>query len=568
MYPLYLKGPRQHLLLVIHLPDANRASGKWVLHLPAFCEEMNKSRAMVSSQARAFAGRGYAVVVPDLRGTGDSEGDFADASWTGWKEDVSFLLEWMREQGAEHICLWGLRLGALLAVDVASDTAPGIDEMLLWQPVFSGKQAMTQFLRLRMAVSMMQGQQESVAQLRHRLTAGEALEIAGYVLSPQMLVELDEVEAAAIQLQHPTTITLLEVAGDPQKPLTPVTRKQVDAWRAAGIHVEAAVVCGEPFWSTQEIASAPAVIEASAEVLDAIERRDVPTPRVFEATDWSGERAFVFDCRGEELLGVLHTGEAGASRGILLVVGGPQYRVGSHRQFTGLARDLAAQGVPVFRFDYRGMGDSSGDPVDFLGAGDDIRAAVDAFQRESPGLEQVIIWGLCDAATAASCYAPGDSRVVGLVLLNPWVRSEAGEAKAYIKHYYLQRLFSRGLWAKILGGDFNFGASFSSLLDKFRNVSGGSSSQLKASESTPLSLAERMERDLGRFKGRVLFILSGNDLTAAEFSDSVSASRSFTRLLEQQRFSVHRYPEADHTFSRNDWKSQVAGWTRTWMSDF
>ena len=45
-----------------------------------------------------------------------------------------------------------------------------------------------------------------------------------------------------------------------------------------------------------------------------------------------------------------------ASRGMLIVVGGPQYRAGSHRQFTLLARDVAATGVPTMRFDYRGMG--------------------------------------------------------------------------------------------------------------------------------------------------------------------------------------------------------------------
>jgi alpha/beta superfamily hydrolase len=45
---------------------------------------------------------------------------------------------------------------------------------------------------------------------------------------------------------------------------------------------------------------------------------------------------------------------------VLVIVGGPQYRAGSHRQFTLLARSLAEQGFAVLRFDYRGMGDSTG----------------------------------------------------------------------------------------------------------------------------------------------------------------------------------------------------------------
>jgi len=52
------------------------------------------------------------------------------------------------------------------------------------------------------------------------------------------------------------------------------------------------------------------------------------------------ERFLTFDCDGDACIGVLATGRApGAARtGVVIVVGGPQYRVGSHRQFTLLAR--------------------------------------------------------------------------------------------------------------------------------------------------------------------------------------------------------------------------------------
>jgi len=64
---------------------------------------------------------------------------------------------------------------------------------------------------------------------------------------------------------------------------------------------------------------------------------------------------------------------------VLIIVGGPQYRVGSHRQFVLLARHLAAQGIPVMRFDVRGMGDSKGKPRNFGQLDDDLRAATDCF---------------------------------------------------------------------------------------------------------------------------------------------------------------------------------------------
>ncbi|MDB5838838.1 MAG: hydrolase 1, exosortase system-associated, partial [Herminiimonas sp.] len=179
------------------------------------------------------------------------------------------------------------------------------------------------------------------------------------------------------------------------------------------------------------------------------------------------ERTICFACEDCWLYGVLSMPERPVSRGVLIAVGGPQYRVGSHRQFTLLARYLASHGVPVMRFDYRGMGDSEGEARDFEDVDQDLRAAVDQFMREVPALEELALWGLCDAASAVLFYAHRDPRVTGLALLNPWVRTDSGIAKTYLKHYYLRHLFGRDLWKKILRGEFDYGAavrSFSMLV--------------------------------------------------------------------------------------------------------
>ena len=162
------------------------------------------------------------------------------------------------------------------------------------------------------------------------------------------------------------------------------------------------------------------------------------------------EEAITFDCRGERLLGILHHAHEPISEiAVVLVVGGPQYRVGSHRQFVLLARALASAGIAVFRFDYRGMGDSTGEPRDFEQISDDIRSALDTFTTRLSGLRGTVLFGLCDAATANAFYALGDERVVGQIALNPWVRTSEGEAQAFIKHYYLKRVLSRDFWRKV-----------------------------------------------------------------------------------------------------------------------
>ena len=284
------------------------------------------------------------------------------------------------------------------------------------------------------------------------------------------------------------------------------------------------------------------------------------------------ERALAFACQGEWLYGIAHLPAQPAARGVLIVVGGPQYRAGSHRQFTLLARHLAAQGIPAMRFDYRGMGDSQGTPRNFDEIGDDIRAAVDIFIATAPGLQEVAIWGLCDAASAAIFYAPSDARICGLALLNPWVRTEQGMAQAYLKHYYLKRAFDPQFWQKIARGHFNARAAGRSLLNMLASATredtqpgGGVIASTGEKHANTLPLPEKMFQELRRFQGKILLVLSGNDLTAQEFSDVTGTSRKWRKLLSGPNVQRHRLSGANHTFSQKAWRNQVALWTSDWV---
>lgn len=284
------------------------------------------------------------------------------------------------------------------------------------------------------------------------------------------------------------------------------------------------------------------------------------------------ERSIVFCCGSDCLYGILTLPEHAASKGVLILVGGPQYRAGSHRQFTLLARQLAADGIPVFRFDFRGMGDSEGDARTFENVEDDVRHAIDRLFAELPPLSELVILGLCDAASAALFYAYQDRRVTGLVLLNPWVRTEEGSARVYLKHYYTSRIFKRELWRKIWSGNFNYAASISSLFGTIsavvtekRETAPPAARNNSKNGCNSASLPERMFQGLERFQGKVLLILSGNDLTAQEFSDLAKGSPKWKKLLASPRFSRFSLLEANHTFSRREWRDQIARWTREWL---
>jgi exosortase A-associated hydrolase 1 len=166
------------------------------------------------------------------------------------------------------------------------------------------------------------------------------------------------------------------------------------------------------------------------------------------------ERGLAFGCLGETLVGVLSVPCVPQSVGVVIVVGGPQYRAGSHRQFVLLARRLAASGITTLRFDCRGMGDATGAMRKFEDFGPDILAAIDALRRAEPVVERIVLWGLCDAASAILLYCRDahDPRIAGVVLVNPWVRSDASFARAQLKHYYSKRFFERAFWSKLASG--------------------------------------------------------------------------------------------------------------------
>lgn len=279
------------------------------------------------------------------------------------------------------------------------------------------------------------------------------------------------------------------------------------------------------------------------------------------------EQAISFSCGGEALLGIVATPEQPRSTGVVIMVGGPQYRVGSHRQFLLLSRALAGNGYPCMRFDYRGMGDSNGGLRDFEAVNEDIGAAIAAFQTSCPQVQRIVLWGLCDAASASLLYwdATHDARVGGLVLLNPWVRSETTLARAHIKHYYGQRLLQAEFWRKLLTGKLGLTRAIGGFVGSLKRTRQGKS---QAATNDVLPFQKKMVRGLESFSGRVLLLLSGNDYTAKEFLEAVRVDRALAAVLRQPAVTQTEIPDADHTFSNAEWRSQIERMTIEWLKHF
>ncbi len=269
------------------------------------------------------------------------------------------------------------------------------------------------------------------------------------------------------------------------------------------------------------------------------------------------ERGVVFDCRGNRLVGVVAVPDSPATVGVLILVGGPQYRVGSHRQFVNLARDLARAGIASLRFDYTGMGDSEGDRREFHDIEADIMEASRCLMREAPGVTRLVLWGLCDAASSALMYAADIESVVALVGLNPWVHSGDYSPEIKLSHYYGPLLRGTETWRRVFTGKIE-------VLPALRSFAGDSAMLAKKALGKSLGVTlihpfvSAMLEGLERFRGECLFIISEQDLTAQEFLGLAEHDKHWRKQIARPEVSLHRIVGADHTFSRNEWAQQVS----------
>jgi exosortase A-associated hydrolase 2 len=238
-----------------------------VIYLHPFAEEMNKSRRMASLQARALAAAGYGVLQIDLYGCGDSSGDFGEATWQHWNEDVHLACHWLRARSHAPLILWGLRAGCLLAASAAVDL-PDAPNFIFWQPVISGKQHWQQFMRLKMAGELASGNAKGIAeQLRQQLAAGQGVEIAGYAIGPALVDGFQNAELQA-QTGQFGRVAWLELSTREDPILAPVSQKCIEQWQATGYAVDAQVVRGPAFWQTTEIEDALELPRATLAVME------------------------------------------------------------------------------------------------------------------------------------------------------------------------------------------------------------------------------------------------------------------------------------------------------------
>jgi exosortase A-associated hydrolase 2 len=594
----FADGPRWGLWA---LPPPSHPPAGALLAVQAVLDEQALSRRMLAHALHRLAGAGWTALAIDLWGTGDSAGWHDEASLERWRADLVAAAGMLRARAAGGpLALLGVRLGALLAVDLAARLPGAPAGLVLWNPPATGAALIDPLRRLeRLALS------GAAAAARGQGSAPSRL--AGWPVQPALVealrgLRLDASSPAAspgarLAIVH-TQRVLAQVPAAP-----PAIAAALPAWQSAGWDTRVDLVAGEPWWSAMDACDPEALTERTLAALSGLQagsahepeahggppseaapRDRRPLPR-FEPMVIAGSQA--------ALVGALARTPGAPVAAVLVVPGQPQTRVGAHRMFVTLAAGLQARGIASLRIDIGGWGDSLGNALPFEAAGDDIVAAALALRARLP---QAPLWlfGLCDGASALALALPALRRAGvparGLCLLNPWVRSDATLAHAMLSGYYARRLADPAFWGRLLRGRVPWrhlivdplryvgarlglggaparsgkpqpavppkagagrhgaapaGAAVTSAAITGPAAAGSAVAGVAAAgPSLPQVLLDRLED----FDGEVLTVLAGADLTAAE-TEALLAGEARWRERLARRERLLRLPGADHSLS-------------------
>lgn len=266
--PCLLDGTAGSVFAVYFRPATDRDTGHDLVYVPPFAEEMNRSRRIVSVQARALARRGIGVLALDLYGTGDSAGAFHDARWAIWQTDIEEAARWIELRGRQPFGLWGLRLGGTLAAQAASRKPKQFPRVILWQPVTDGRMLLNQFLRIGVAAAMSEKDRASTDELRTKLSSGHMVEIAGYETSSELAMAIDAIRLEDCILAPEISVNWVEIRDEEDGRSLPASRQTVvDNWRRNGSAVSLTAVAAPPFWAIEEPPPVPNLIAATENLI-------------------------------------------------------------------------------------------------------------------------------------------------------------------------------------------------------------------------------------------------------------------------------------------------------------
>jgi hypothetical protein len=255
--------------------------------------------------------------------------------------------------------------------------------------------------------------------------------------------------------------------------------------------------------------------------------------------------------RHQEMTGILATSDHydGSCKKVVLTWNtGISHKVGPNRVAVELSHTLTRIGLPVFRFDLTGRGDSLPRKGEIASAVLDVREAMNYLQKEW-GFEEFILHGNCSGAIDAHYVAQVDARVVGLSMVDTY----AYRVGAYYKNYILKRIKSRAYWSRL----FNKLISAETFIDE---------QDAKDQFWVPFPTLERIRTDFKGFAARKLPCLV---IYTSGYDYLYNYENQFRDMLKgvdvSDILTLEHHTEADHLYTFLDQRSRLMDSISAWV---
>jgi alpha-beta hydrolase superfamily lysophospholipase len=411
--------------------------------------------------AEDLCAAGFSVLRFDFHGTGDSAGSERDPGRVAaWRRDVRTAIDELRARtGSAEVAIIGLRLGATIAAEVASERRD-VASVVLWHPFSDGASFTSETLRMHKMHRMLEPDSFAAGPPDY-VDGAEAL---GFFLTNETIDDLKRVDLLALARPPARSVLVIGAANVPSEGPLLAHLRAIEA-EVAYRHLP-----GHKFLIAINHRS-----EVPQTVIDEIvgwldeqhpdraNAAHVPVvdQSVLEGAELS-EEPFVFGT-SHRLFGVLVRPSAERARAdraaVIMTNAGTVHRIGPHRLYVELARELAELGFYVLRMDLSGIGDSaigaSPENLCYPATGvADCQEAMNALGRRL-GVERFIIAGLCSGGDIAFQLGLKDPRVSGVVMMNPrtFCVHDLALVEAYKgARYYQDSLFKKEKWKKLLSG--------------------------------------------------------------------------------------------------------------------
>jgi len=485
---LYFDSAKHRLFGWLHRPVAGiNAKVGLVICGPFGYEAICSHRSL-----RAFAESAAAFGVPTLRfdyaGTGDSSDIDPEADQLDiWARNiVAAVSELQRRTGIRSVCLLGVRLGALLAVEAAHQCT-AVKFLVLIAPVISGRRYQKELRTTRLA-SLRTDSADPSATVAVRSAATGSMEVSGFTLSAATLAALAILDLTA---SAPPPVREILVFGDPSLPASRGWAEQLSTQDVRTKYIDSAEVV-ELIMTAPQFSNIPeGMIGATREWLlqselnepeqpdGGADRSSDSAPQLSVMTLREGvpsqhapliERPVFFTSKAV-LFGIVTEPRQGETRrrAVILLNAGADHHIGANGMYVDLARHWAGRGYIVLRMDLSGLGDSGtapGQPENEVfppSALDDIQAAIE-FVRDRYGSGDITLFGLCSGAYHALRAAAAGVQVNRILMVNPqnyyWKQGTTLKdlQLAEVVHnpgLYRRRIFSIAAWKRLFAGRVN-----------------------------------------------------------------------------------------------------------------